>query len=278
MRRGLVGDEVEALAGGRPGGFDLGGVADQGDARAGSPSRRRGARPCERLGRVGGQPVDVADIEPAPGARLVDLDDDADAVVHRHRQRLGAAHPAEPGRERDRPAQGAAEMLAGRLGERLVGALQDALRPDVDPRARRSSGRTSSGPSRSSSRKTSQVAHLPTRFELAMRTRGAHGCVRTTPTGLPDWMSSVSSPSSRRSSRTMASNASQRTGGSTGPAVDDEVVGVLGDLRIEVVHEHPERGFLLPAAAAELAPAWRADGAGADGAHDLGHRGVRLAP
>ena len=48
----------------------------------------------------------------------------------------------------------------------------------------------------------------------------------------------------------MASNASQRARRPPGPAVDDEVVGVLGDLRIEVVHEHPERGFLLPAAAA----------------------------
>ena len=42
-----------------------------------------------------------------------------------------------------------------------------------------------------------------------MSTRGAHSCVRKTPTGLPDWTSSVSSSARRRSSRTMASNASQ---------------------------------------------------------------------
>src|SRR5450759_5149302 len=64
-------------------------------------------------------------------------------------------------------------------------------------------------PARSSSRKVSQLAHLPTRFELAIRTRGAHSCVRKTPTGLPDWTSSVSSFSKRRNSRTMASKASQ---------------------------------------------------------------------
>ena len=95
-----------------------------------------------------------------------------------------------------------------------------------------------------------------------MRTRGAHGCVRSTPTGLPDWTSSVSSSSSRRSSRTIASNASQRPRRPAGPAVDDEVVRVLGDLRVEVVHEHPERGFLLPAAAGQLGAARGADGAG----------------
>jgi hypothetical protein len=45
-------------------------------------------------------------------------------------------------------------------------------------------------------------------LELAISTRGAHSCVRKTPTGLPDWTSSVSSPASVRSVRTIASNAS----------------------------------------------------------------------
>ena len=51
VRRGLVGHEVEALAGGGPRRLDLGGVADQGDAHG---LRRGGgvARPGERLGRV----------------------------------------------------------------------------------------------------------------------------------------------------------------------------------------------------------------------------------
>ena len=44
------------------------------------------------------------------------------------------------------PAQVAAEVLAAHLGERLVGALHDALGADVDPASRPSSGRTSSGP------------------------------------------------------------------------------------------------------------------------------------
>ena len=96
-----------------------------------------------------------------------------------------------------------------------------------------------------------------------MRTRGAHGWVRTTPTGLPDWTSSVSSSPSARSSRTIASKARPRPRRAAGPAVDDEVVGVLGDLRVEVVHEHPERGFLRPAAAGQLGAARGADGTGA---------------
>ena len=44
-----------------------------------------------------GELVEVAGLEPALGAGLVDLDDERGAVVHRRRQRLRAAHPAEAG-------------------------------------------------------------------------------------------------------------------------------------------------------------------------------------
>ena len=64
----------------------------------------------------------------------IDVDAQRDAVVHRDRQRLGAAHAAEAGRERDRAGERAAELAPGDLGEALVGALQDPLGADVDPR------------------------------------------------------------------------------------------------------------------------------------------------
>ena len=67
--------------------------------------------------------------------RLVALDADRDAVVHGDGERLRAAHAAEPGGQRDRAGQRAAEPLVGDRGERLEGALQDALGADVDPRA-----------------------------------------------------------------------------------------------------------------------------------------------
>ena len=69
--------------------------------------------------------------------RLVDVDADRDAVVHGDGERLRAAHAAEPGGQRDRPGQRAAELLVGDRREGLEGALQDALRADVDPRAGR---------------------------------------------------------------------------------------------------------------------------------------------
>ena len=58
----------------------------------------------------------------------------------------------------------------------------------------------------SSSLKWSHVAQCGTRLELAISTRGAHSCVRNTPTGLPDCTSSVSSASRSRRVAVIASN------------------------------------------------------------------------
>ena len=62
-------------------------------------------------------------------------------------------------------------------------------------------------PSASSRRNSSHVAHFGTSSELAINTRGALSCVRNTPTGLPDWTSSVSSSRNRSSVRTMSRSA-----------------------------------------------------------------------
>ena len=64
-------------------------------------------------------------------------------------------------------------------------------------------------PACSRRRNSGQVAQSGTRLELAISTRGAHSWVRSTPTGLPDWTSMVSSSRSIVSVRTMASNAAQ---------------------------------------------------------------------
>ena len=154
MGRGLVGDDVEPLAGRRPGGLDLGGVADERDRLGGSPAAAASRAQRERLGRVVGQPVDVADVEPAARPRLVDLDGEADALVHRHGQRLGAAHPAEAGGQRH-ASRAASRRSAGGPARRTSRTCPGGS-PGSRCRSttRRSSGRTSSGPACSSSRKT----------------------------------------------------------------------------------------------------------------------------
>ena len=47
--------------------------------------------------------------------------------------------------------------------------------------------------------------------------------------------------------------------GAARAAVDDQLVGFLGDLGIEIVHQHPQRGFLMPTLAGNLAPTRRAN-------------------
>ena len=96
--------------------------------RLGAPCRApcRGRRWPRRSSRSAAAELD---------ARGIDLDRQADAAVHRHRERLRAAHAAEAGGHHEPSLQGAAEVLAGAFGERLVGPLQDALRADVDPGA-----------------------------------------------------------------------------------------------------------------------------------------------
>src|SRR3954451_2490171 len=106
-------------------------------------------------------------------------------------------------------------------------------------------------PSCSRRRNSSQLAQSGTRFELAISTRGAHSCVRMTPTGLPDCTSSVSSCSSVVSVRTSASKGLQLPAAPAGAAVDDEVARPLGVLRVEVVHQHAQRRLGLPRAGGE---------------------------
>ena len=127
-------------------------------------------------------------------------------------------------------------------------------------RTRRSSGRTSSGPRarargrppRSTSGRRGSSSRSGPAAPIRASGRPRRAC--------RDWTSSVSS-SARRAQ--LADDRVERVPAprrASGPAVDDERVRILGDLRVEVVHQHPEGRFLLPATAGQLGPARSADG------------------
>ena len=134
MCRGLVGDDVDRRVVGEQPRHDRRGVAEKTDRQRSSGVTRSDRHP-QRLVNAVGAFVQIAVLEPAGDPRCVDLDAQHHPAIHRHRQRLCAAHPAEPGGERDRSGQRAAEALGRDCGERLVGALENALGSDVDPRA-----------------------------------------------------------------------------------------------------------------------------------------------
>ena len=112
----------------------------------------------------------------------------------------------------------------------------------------------------------SHVAQAGTSSALAIKTRGAHGCVRKTRdrlAGLDEERLVVLEAAQRGDDRV---ERFPRARGAARAAVDDQIVGPLGDLRIEVVHQHAQRGFLRPSLAGERRAARRADVA-AEGAH-----------
>ena len=147
--------------------------------------------------------------------------------------------------------------------ESLVGALEDPLRADVDPRPR---GHL---PVHRQTRGLELAELLPRRpFRHEERVRDEHArrpLVRTEHadrfSGLHQQRLVVPEPAKRRED---AVERLPRARGAAGPAVDDELVRLLRHLRIEVVLDHPERGLLRPRAARERGAAGSADGAGRD--------------
>ena len=101
---GLVGDDVGGEVEVEEPGDVLGGVADEPDG-AGDAAVAGGEAAGDGVLDVGGHLVEVAGLDAPLDAMRVDVDAQRDTVVHRDRQRLGAAHPAEASGQRDRAGQ-----------------------------------------------------------------------------------------------------------------------------------------------------------------------------
>jgi hypothetical protein len=260
--RRLVGDDADRRGHPQQLWHQVGRVAQQ-------PDRQRPACLCGRHGPpdrvvdIAGLLVQVAVLDPAADPRRVTVDANDDAAIHGHRQRLGSAHPAEAGRQRDGAGQRAAEPLGGHGGERLVRALQDALGADVDPRP---CGHLTEHGEPGGLQPSELLPGGPLRHQVGVRDQNPRRPLvraedadrlarlnqqRLVPREVPkrghDGVESR--PAARRATRA---------------AVDDELVGMLGHLGIEVVHEHPHGRFLRPPLAAEGRAARRADRSRAD--------------
>ena len=250
VRRGLVGQQIRPDPAPYQLGEHLGGVADHADALAPAIFQAAGDLGQALLER-GREPIEISLLDPPPRARGIHLHAEEGGAAHRRRQRLRAAHASQPGA--DHQAAGevvGAEVLPPGRGEGLVGALQDALRPDVDPRPGRhlsvhdQAGALElaellpGGPLGDQVRVRQQhprrirvraqdADRLAALYQqgllVAQRLQGGHDPVeaRPIPRGLP------------------------------APAVHDQLFGLLRHLRVEVVLQHPQRGFLHPSPARE---------------------------
>ena len=267
----LVGHDVGRKAGVEQGRQHIRRVGPQANAE-GAAVRLGGQAPRDRVVEVVGELIEVAGTQAPLDRGLVDFDAQRDAAVERHRQRLRAAHPAEAGGQRDRPGERAAVVAPGDLGEALVRPLHDPLGADVDPRAgghlpvhRQPLGLESAElvPRRPLGNEVRVGDQHPRR--PLVRAEDADGLAR-----LDEQRLVVVQLAQARDDRV---ERVPRAGGPTGAAVDDERVGMLGDIRVEVVHQHPQRRLLRPAAAAELRAA-----RGADRAWSRAHYSALLKP
>ncbi len=254
MRRGLVGDHVRYESSAHDLGHHVGGVAEQADGHC-LLVRRRRHRPAQRLVERRGRLVQVPRLDASADALGVDLDADRHTTVHRHRQRLGAAHAAEAGSEHDAPGERSAEVLLGGRGKGLVRALQDALGADVDPGA---GGHLPVHGQAQSVEAAELVPRGPVGHEIGVgdqhsrrprvRAEHANGLAR-----LHQQRLVVAQPPQGGDDRGEALPVARRLADA---AVDDQILRPLGDFRVEVVHQHAHRCFLLPSQASQSRASW----------------------
>ena len=236
---------------------DVGGVAEErdGDGPVGPlrPLQHR-QRLVER-GRLG---VDIAGAQAELDAALLAFDGEAGGAGHRRRERLRAAHAAEPGGEDPAAGKVAAIVLPAELHESLVGALHDALAADIDPRAgRHLAVHGEAFPVE----RVEMLPGCPVRHEVGIGEEHA----RRVGVGLEhaDRLAGLDQE------RLVGLELSERpddpvkalpvAGGAPDAAIDDEFLRSLGDLGVEIVHQHAKRRLGEPALRREVAAARRAD-------------------
>ena len=149
-------------------------------------------------------------------------------------------------------------MLPARGHERLVSPLQDALSSDVDPRT---CGHLTVHDKACCFEFVEVRLGRPVRDKVGVGNEHARGVgpgaeYRDRLAGL-DQQGFVVLECFERADNGM--EAIPVAGGSAGAAVHDKLFGLLGDLGVEVVHQHPKRGLLVPALAVEGGPAGGSD-------------------
>ncbi len=259
--RGLVGDHVGNDTPAHQLGQHLGDVADQSDRerrRCGSGRSRPARAPRRdrcRSGRSSRCPPAAGS-----GSRSTSTPRKAAPFIV---AASGWAPPIPPSPPvtTSRPASDAAEVLPGALGEGLVGALQDSLGADVDPAA---GGHLAVHGEAQRVEPAEFVPGGPAGHQvgvgdqdpgrLLVGPEDAHRLAALDQQGLV-----VVQPAEGGDDPVVALPVAR---GLPSPAVDDQLLGPLGDVRIEVVHQHPEGGLLVPALAAESGAPGSADDAG----------------
>ncbi len=220
------------------------------------------AGPCrdafQRLVEAVGGLIEIPSRQTPHNAGRIDLDHQRRGTVHGGGQGLGAAHPAQAGRDDQLAREGAAEMTTGNGGQRLVRALDDALTSDIDPASRRHLA------------EHGQAAVLEVSEVLPCRPCGHEQRVGDEHARRPGMrLEDANGFSGLHEQRFVVFERRQRSHdgverrpvsrGLARSAVHDQIVRPFCDIGIQIVHQHPERSFLRPALAGQRGAAWRPD-------------------
>ncbi len=247
---GLIGDHVEVHAVCDQPGDHLGGVADQ-------PDRGGTIRVVERghgVAVVVGDQLDPVALDAALGASRIDLDDQRPPAVELDRQPLGTPHPAESGGEHASALQGPVEVRASDGGKRLVGEPEYALGADVEPPAgsHLAVHRQPGGLQRPEVLRSRPVGHEHRARDQDPRRIGVRRQHRHRLARLHDQRLGAAQVPQGGDDRVQRAPVARRL---SLAAVDDELLGPLGHLGIEVVKQAAQRALLLPTPAADRAAA-----------------------
>src|SRR5699024_2708515 len=187
---------------------------------------------------------------------FIHLNANTNAPVHGRSQRLRATHTTEAGRDQQLALQRAVKLLAGTLRKSLIGALQNTLCADVNPRA---GGHLS----------VHSEAHLVEAAEFIpirpfwhqvrvgnehtrgffMRSEHAHGLAALYQHGLIIFQAFEC-----RHNLMVAFPVPRSL---PAAAIDDQLFRLFGYLRIQIIHQHTQSRFLMPALTLQLRSSWR---------------------
>src|SRR5277367_4564659 len=206
------------------------------------------------------RPCDVVAV--AAGEALLDagginVDAEEAGAVHGGGEGLGSAHSAHSSGDNELAFE-AAEVAASGFGKGLVGSLDDALAADVNPGA---GGHLAVHHQALALQLVEVLPVGPLADEVGVGEQDARrGFVRAQDAdrfaGLDEQGLVVLEALKGADDGVEALPVASCLAGS---AVDDEVVGALGHFRVEVVHQHAQSGFLLPALGVQACAARGAD-------------------
>jgi len=234
--------------------IDIGGVPDQTDGIR-RPGRLvlldEGHGLFERIHNG----IDVANLATALGALPIDFHNQPDAFIHGYGHGLGTTHASQAGGEHEPALERFPAPLPGKGPERLIGALQDPLSADIDP----GTGRHLTVHDEALASQLIEVLPSgPMRHEVGVGNQDARGIRMSLEDdhGFPrlDKKGLVFLKVLER-----IQNGVERIPGARSlppAAVDYEILRPLGDLRIEVILNHPIGRFSQPGFAGELRAVW----------------------